>query len=36
MKKATRTVAKASFQAFIRSSYFVADDISEEWASMTG
>jgi len=36
MKKATRAVAKMCFLAFIRSSYLVADDIGEDWASMTG
>jgi hypothetical protein len=35
MKKATRAVAKTSFPACIRSSYFVVDDTGEDWASMT-
>jgi len=35
MKKATRAVAKTLFLDFIRSFYVVADDIREDWVSMT-
>jgi hypothetical protein len=35
MKKATRAVAKVSFQAGIRSFFFVADDTGNDLASMT-